>query len=151
MQLWRVMHRRKGLTGIVDHPAKYFPELKNTTVNKADFKFRYNIYRRWLSGNFQMKLLLSRICFNIFKHAAKDNVGTARQYSNPSIGLMGYITALALKRPYSELIEKHFTTIGNDTKFYSVPEQQMSQYAWGYKMINPFAFLLGCWMLKLTE
>ena len=47
---------------------------------------------------------------------------------------MGYVTALAMKKPYAELIEKTLLPqLGMTRSYIHVPEQKMSQYAWGYK------------------
>jgi len=47
---------------------------------------------------------------------------------------MGNVTALAMEKPYTELLEKMlFPALGLNESFIDVPEQQMTQYAWGYK------------------
>ena len=125
----------QGQLLLSDHPAKYFPELKNTAVNKATI---LNLGTYTVGGfplQFPDEVVSQQDMLQYFQRwQPKTNVGTARQYSNPSIGLMGYITALALKRPYSELLEKTlFPQLGLSQSFVQVPEQQMSQYAWGYK------------------
>lgn len=125
----------KGQLLLSDHPAKYFPELKNTAVNKATILNLGTYTAGGFPLQFPDEVVSQQDMLQYFQRwQPKTNVGTARQYSNPSIGLMGYITALALKRPYSELLEKTlFPQLGLSQSFVQVPEQQMSQYAWGYK------------------
>ena len=99
----------KGQLLLSDHPAKYFPELKNTAVNKATILNLGTYTAGGFPLQFPDEVVSQQDMLQYFQRwQPKTNVGTARQYSNPSIGLMGYITALALKRPYSELLEKHF-------------------------------------------
>lgn len=125
----------QGQLSLSDHPAKYFPELKNTMVNRATL---LNL-GTYTAGGFPLQfpddVVQQQDMVKYFQTwQAKTKVGAARQYSNPSIGLMGYVTALAMKKPYSELIEKTLLPqLGMTQSFIRVPEQHMSQYAWGYK------------------
>jgi beta-lactamase class C len=125
----------QGQLSLSDHPAKYFPELKNTAVNRATI-LNLGTYN---AGGFPLQfpddVVRQQDMVKYFQTwQAKTKVGAARRYSNPSIGLMGYVTALAMKKPYSELIEKMLLPqLGMTQSFIRVPEQHMPQYAWGYK------------------
>lgn len=125
----------QGQLLLSDHPAKYFPELKNTAVNKATI---LNL-GTYTAGGFQLQfpdeVVTQQDMVQYFQNwKTKNKIGEARQYSNPSIGLMGYVTALAMKKPYTELIEKTLLPqLGMTQSYIHVPEQKMSQYAWGYK------------------
>ncbi|RLZ10354.1 beta-lactamase [Acinetobacter sp. 2JN-4] len=125
----------QGRLSFSDHPAKYFPELKNTAVNRATI-LNLGTYS---AGDFPLQFPDSVVKQqDMLKYyqtwQLKSQVGTTRQYSNPSIGLMGYVTALAMKKPYAELVEKTlFPQLGMTQSFINVPEQHMPQYAWGYK------------------
>lgn len=125
----------QGRLSFSDHPAKYFPELKNTAVNRATI-LNLGTYS---AGDFPLQFPDSVVKQqDMLKYyqtwQPKSQVGTTRQYSNPSIGLMGYVTALAMKKPYAELVEKTlFPQLGMTQSFINVPEQHMPQYAWGYK------------------
>nr|MBP9788847.1 beta-lactamase [Acinetobacter sp.] len=128
-----------------DHPAKYFPELKNTAVNKATILNLGTYTAGGFPLQFPDEVISQQDMLQYFQTwQPKTKVGAARQYSNPSIGLMGYVTALALKRPYSELLEKTlFPQLGLSQSFIHVPEQQMPQYAWGYKNDQPIRVSAG--------
>lgn len=125
----------QGKLSFSDHPAKYFPELNNTAVNRAT---ALNL-GTYTAGGFPLQfpdeVVTQRDMVKYFqKWQPKTKISVARQYSNPSIGLMGYVTALAMKKPYSELIEKTlFPELGLKQSFIHVPESQMKNYAWGYK------------------
>jgi beta-lactamase class C len=59
--------------------------------------------------------------------------GTHRQYSNPSLGLSGYLAAKGMGKPYDELMEKTLLPqLGLKHTFLNVPQDQMGLYAQGY-------------------
>ncbi|NAR17595.1 class C beta-lactamase [Acinetobacter haemolyticus] len=125
----------QGQLSFSDHPAQYFPELKNTAVNQATL-LNLGTYN---AGGFPLQfpdhVVKQQDMIRYFQEwQSKTKIGAARQYSNPSIGLMGYVTALAMKKPYVELIEQTlFPQLGMTQSFINVPKPYMSQYAWGYK------------------
>ena len=48
--------------------------------------------------------------------------GTFRQYSNPSIGLFGYVVAEALNQPFDKLMEGYlFPALGLSNTYVNVP------------------------------
>nr|WP_032878960.1 class C beta-lactamase [Acinetobacter colistiniresistens] len=125
----------QGQLSLSDHPAKYFPELKNTAVDRATLLNLGTYTAGGFPLQFPDQVVQQQDMIKYFQTwQAKTKVGAARQYSNPSIGLMGYVTARAMKKPYAELLEKTlFPQLGLTQSFIQVPEQQMPQYAWGYK------------------
>lgn len=59
--------------------------------------------------------------------------GTQRLYSNPSLGLFGYLTAQSLKQPFDQLMEKTLLPkLGLKHTYLKVPASQMKLYAQGY-------------------
>ncbi|BDB27200.1 class C beta-lactamase [Cupriavidus sp. P-10] len=59
--------------------------------------------------------------------------GTHRRYSNPSIGLFGYLAARSLGEPFDDLMEKTlFPAFGLKRTYIRVPKPLMADYAWGY-------------------
>lgn len=125
----------QGKLSFSDHPAKYFPELNNTAVNRATILNLGTYTAGGFPLQFPDEVVTQQDMVKYFqKWQPKTKISAARQYSNPSIGLMGYVTALAMKKPYSELIEKTlFPQLGLKQSFIHVPESQMKNYAWGYK------------------
>lgn len=58
--------------------------------------------------------------------------GTQRQYSNPSIGLFGYLAARSLNRPFDQLMQQQiFPALGLVSTYIRVPPDRMDRYAWG--------------------
>ncbi|WP_026094223.1 AVDC family class C beta-lactamase [Acinetobacter venetianus] len=125
----------QGKLSFSDHPAKYFPELNKTAVNRATILNLGTYTAGGFPLQFPDEVVTQQDMVKYFqKWQPKTKISAARQYSNPSIGLMGYVTALAMKKPYSELIEKTlFPQLGLKQSFIHVPESQMKNYAWGYK------------------
>jgi beta-lactamase class C len=63
--------------------------------------------------------------------------GTYRQYSNPSIGLFGYLAARSMGKPFNDLMEeKLFPELGLTHTYIRVPQNQMGNYAYGYSKDN---------------
>lgn len=60
--------------------------------------------------------------------------GTHRTYANPSIGMLGYITAKSMDEGFVALMEgKLFPSLGLKSTFIDVPKLRMADYAQGYK------------------
>lgn len=60
--------------------------------------------------------------------------GSQRLYSNPSIGLFGYLTAASLGEPFAPLLERQlFPQLGMTESYIQMPPAQMARYAWGYR------------------
>lgn len=59
--------------------------------------------------------------------------GSHRQYSNPSLGLFGYLTAKSLGQPFDQaMTQTLLPKLGLQHTWLSVPADQMSLYAQGY-------------------
>lgn len=58
--------------------------------------------------------------------------GSTRVYSNPSIGLFGYLAAKSMGEPFDDLMEqKLFPMLGLQNTHINVPKQRMGDYAFG--------------------
>lgn len=63
--------------------------------------------------------------------------GTHRRYSNPSIGLLGFLAARSMGQPFPTLMEgRLFPALGMSHSYIQVPAQQMPRYAFGYSKDN---------------
>lgn len=59
--------------------------------------------------------------------------GTHRLYSNPSIGLLGFLASESMGEAFERLLEKQlFPKLGMSQTYINVPQEQMSHYAYGY-------------------
>jgi beta-lactamase class C len=62
----------------------------------------------------------------------KYPAGTMRTYANPSIALLGLVTARAMGAPFQTLAEQRlFPALGLQRTFIAVPKAEMPTYAWG--------------------
>ncbi|MBY2936486.1 class C beta-lactamase [Rhizobium leguminosarum] len=60
--------------------------------------------------------------------------GTHRTYANPSIGMLGYITAKSMNDGFVAWMEgKLFPSLGLKSTFIDVPKSRMADYAQGYR------------------
>lgn len=60
--------------------------------------------------------------------------GTHRTYANPSIGMLGYVTAKAMHGDFVALMQgRLFPGLGLKSTFIDVPKARMEDYAQGYK------------------
>ncbi|OCC01519.1 class C beta-lactamase [Labrys sp. WJW] len=58
--------------------------------------------------------------------------GTHRLYSNPSIGLFGYLAAGAMGKPFDDLMQTELLPLlGLSNTYVRVPQERMADYAWG--------------------
>jgi len=127
-----------GKLSLDDHPDKYMPQLKGSAINKASL-LHLGTYSAGglplqapdeVSDNHQMIAY-----FQQWKPDAAP--GAQRRYSNPSIGLFGHVTGLALKSSFADAMETQiFPQLGLTSSYIRVPEAAMVNYAWGYNKAN---------------
>lgn len=63
--------------------------------------------------------------------------GTSRVYANPSVGLLGMVTANAMGGPFEALAQDLFHDLGLKRTYITVPQSEMKSYAWGYRDDKP--------------
>jgi len=73
--------------------------------------------------------------------------GAVRQYSNPSVALLGHLTSQAMGGSFADLVQRAlFEPLGLRSTFIDVPATQMNRYSWGYDRqlkqvrVNPGVF-----------
>lgn len=83
--------------------------------------------------------------------------GTMRRYSNPSIGLFGYLAAQAMQTPFdTAMTQQILPKLGLRHTWIHVPAAQMGHYAWGYAKddkpirVNPGVFDVESYGIKTT-
>ena len=77
--------------------------------------------------------------------------GSQRLYSNPSIGLFGYLAARSLGQPFERLMEQQvFPALGLEQTHLDVPEAALAQYAQGYGKDDRYGSVPARWMPKAT-
>jgi beta-lactamase class C len=137
-----------GKLSLDDHPGKFMPELRHSGVDTATLLNLGTFTAGGLPLQFPDDLRTDaemKTYFRQWKPSAKPD--TQRQYSNPSIGLLGYVAALAMKTSFSALVETEiFPRLGLRHSYIHIPAAAMSNYAWGYNKagkpirVNPGMF-----------
>lgn len=123
-----------GRLSFADHPSKYWPDLKDTEIDQVNLLQLLT----YTSGNLPLQLpehiKTHQELFTYFKSfKIKYPVGEYRQYSNPSIGLFGHLTAQAMQIPFSTLLETIvFPKLQLKHTYIDIPDQEKKHYTMGY-------------------
>lgn len=121
-----------GALSLEDKPGKYLPALKGSAVDRASLLELGTYTAGGLPLQFPDQVTSEETMLAYFRQWQPDAApGMQRRYSNPSIGLMGRATALALKSDFGAALETQlFPRFGMRNSFVRVPAQ--ASYAWGY-------------------
>lgn len=115
------------------HPGAYLRQLRGSAIDKASVLNLGTYTAGGLPLQFPDQVSNDQMItyFRQWKPAAGP--GTQRTYSNPSLGLFGYITGVALKQDFVTAVESHLLpALGLTHSFINVPDSAMPDYAWGY-------------------
>ncbi len=128
-----------GKLSLDANPGRYLPGLKGRPIDRATLLHLGTHTAGGLPLQFPDAVGDDSAAFAFF-HGWKAEVppGTVRQYSNPSIGLLGAVTAAAMKDDFGKLIEtKLLRPLGMRHTYIDVPPHMMADYAWGYREGRP--------------
>lgn len=128
----------RGKISLDDHPGKYMPQLRGSDLDDASLLHLGTYTAGGLPLQFPDAVendVEMATYFAQWKPSAAP--GAQRRYSNPSIGLLGHVTSLAMNGDFADLVEaKLFPKLGLDHSYIRVPESEMDRYAWGYNKAN---------------
>ncbi|MBJ9953535.1 beta-lactamase [Acinetobacter baumannii] len=121
-----------------DHPGKYLPALKDSQINKVTLLQLATYTTGNLPLQFPDQIKTDAQTLKYFQDWKINRpIGQFRQYSNPSIGLFGEVTAKAMNMPFSTLLEQViFPQLQLQHSYVNVPKSQQSNYAFGYDQNN---------------
>ena len=126
-----------GKLSLDDHPGQYMPLLKGTPIDQASLLNLGTYTAGDLPLQFPDEISDAQMTDYFRQWKPHAPPGEQRKYSNPSIGLLGHITALALKTDFNDAIENQlFPQLGLKGSYIRVPENAMASYAWGYDKAN---------------
>jgi beta-lactamase class C len=130
--------RAQGKLSFDDHPGKYIPQLKGSAIDRVSLLELGTYTAGGLPLQMPDEVTDDAQMLAYFRewtpHAAP---GAQRRYSNPSIGLFGHVTALALHSGFAEAAEgRLFPALGLMHSHVRVPAVAMADYAWGYNSAN---------------
>lgn len=122
-----------GKLQLHDHPGRHLPQLKGRPIDSATLLHLGTYTAGGLPLQFPAQVVSDAAAIDYFRTWQADaRPGTVRQYSNPSIGLLGAVTAAAMKDRFATLIEAQLLPrLGMRRTFIHVPPFAMADYAWG--------------------
>nr|WP_248287315.1 class C beta-lactamase [Massilia antarctica] len=122
-----------GKLSLDEHPGTYMPELKGSPIDKMTVLNLGTYTGSGLPLQFPDEVTDATMTDYFRQWKTQAAAGAQRRYSNPSLGLFGHLTALALKSDFSDAMEQQlFPQLGMKTSYLRVPESAMVNYAWGY-------------------
>lgn len=127
-----------GKLSLDDHPGKYMPLLKGSAIDKASVLHLGTYTAGGLPQQVPDEVKTDEQMPGYFRQWKADAApGKQRRYSNPSLGLFGHLTALALKEDFADVMEgRIFPQLGLKHSYVRVPQSAMADYAWGYDKVN---------------
>jgi beta-lactamase class C len=122
-----------GKLSLDDHPGKYITQLQGSAIDKASL---LNL-GTYTAGGLPLQVpeaVTNAGMASYFREWKPSAIPSAqRRYSNPSIGLLGHVTALSMNGDFADLIETEvFPKLGLNHSYIRIPEAEMDNYAWGY-------------------
>lgn len=127
-----------GKLSLTDSPARYLPQLRGRALEQVTL---LNLATH-TAGGFPLQLpdevRDSQRLMRYFKAwAPAYPAGTRRTYANPSIGLLGVISARQLDMSYRSALEQLlFPALGLQNTYVQVPPSRQEYYAQGYTRDN---------------
>ncbi|MFG6246962.1 class C beta-lactamase [Vibrio diabolicus] len=126
--------QEKGKLNMDDKVKDYIPELENSVLGNTKLVHVATYTAGGLPLQFPSKVTNDAEMMQYYKTWKPEyEAGTKRKYSNPSIGLFGYIGALSMKSDYTEMMETLILPeLGMTNTFVDVPKDKLNNYAFGY-------------------
>ncbi|ELA6769555.1 beta-lactamase [Vibrio alginolyticus] len=126
--------QEKGKLDMDDKVKDYIPELENSALGNTKLVNVATYTAGGLPLQFPREVTNDAEMMQYYKTWKPEyEAGTKRKYSNPSIGLFGYIGALSMKSDYTEMMETVILPeLGMTNTFVDVPKDKLNNYAFGY-------------------
>ncbi|MCS0173830.1 class C beta-lactamase [Vibrio alginolyticus] len=126
--------QEKGKLDMDDKVKDYIPELENSALGNTKLVNVATYTAGGLPLQFPSEVTNDVEMMQYYKTWKPEyEAGTKRKYSNPSIGLFGYIGALSMKSDYTEMMETVILPeLGMTNTFVDVPKDKLNNYAFGY-------------------
>lgn len=123
-----------GDLSLGDHPGRYIPQLQDRPIDQANLLHLGTYTAGGLPLQFPNEISDDERMIDFFRQWTPiASPGTQRRYSNPSIGLLGRVTALAMGSAFADAVETQLLpALGLNHSYVRVPERALSDYAWGY-------------------
>ena len=127
--------QESGKLSLQDHPGRYIPRLKGHPIDRATILNLGTYTAGGLPLQFPDHVSDNRTALAYFQLWKADAMpGTFRTYSNPSMGLLGAVTAAAMKGRFADLVETQLLPkFGMNHTYIRVPSRAMGDYAFGHR------------------
>ncbi|UFN71416.1 beta-lactamase [Vibrio alginolyticus] len=151
--------QEKGKLDMDDKVKDYIPELENSALGNTKLVHVATYTAGGLPLQFPSEVTNDAEMMQYYKTWQPEyEAGTKRKYSNPSIGLFGYIGALSMKSDYTEMMETVILPeLGMTNTFVDVPKDKLNNYAFGYSFegkpvrVNPGILDAQAYGIKSTS
>nr|WP_229505824.1 class C beta-lactamase [Massilia genomosp. 1] len=121
-----------GKLSLDAHPSAYMAQLKGSDIDKASVLNLGTYTAGGLPLQFPEDIKDAQMPDYFQQWKAQAAPGTQRRYSNPSLGLFGQVTALALGSDFDDAMKQLFAQLGLTSSYLHVPSSAMANQAWGY-------------------
>ncbi|WP_201501179.1 class C beta-lactamase [Psychrobacter cibarius] len=127
-----------GTLTLEDTADKYIPYLKNSTIGNTNLINLATYSAGGLPLQVPDEIRNNKELLSYYKSwQPVFSVNSKRLYSNASIGLFGYISALSMDADYTQLMEeKILPSLNMPNTFINVPNDKMADYAFGYNAVG---------------
>jgi beta-lactamase class C len=124
----------RGTLPFSDNASKYLPALAGSSFDRISLLDLATYTAGGLPLQFPDDVTDQKTMIGYYKNWRPTYpAGTHRLYSNPSIGLFGYLAARSMGKPFDDLMEQTlFPALGLARSYIKVPQGQMGNYAYGY-------------------
>jgi beta-lactamase class C len=146
-----------GELSLDDHPGRYILQLKGRAIDRATLMHLGTYTAGGLPLQFPDEVRDDAAAIAYLRDWKADAPpGKVRAYSNPSIGLLGAVTATAMQDRFATLVETRLLPqFGMSHSYIHVPPDAMADYAWGERdgkpvRVNPGAFDDEAYGIKTT-
>jgi beta-lactamase class C len=123
-----------GQLSLNDHPGKYLPQIKGSAFDQVTLM---NLGTH-TAGGFPLQVPdavqnTAQLMEYLQAWQPQYPAGAKRTYANPSIGMLGMITAKAMNMPFEQTMEQQLLPgLGLGNTWLTVPASKMPLYAQGY-------------------
>jgi beta-lactamase class C len=123
-----------GKLSLNDHPGQYLPQFKGSAFDKVTLMH----LATHTAGGFPLQVPNEvqnndQLMAYLKAWQPQYPAGSKRTYANPSIGMLGMITAKAMDMPFEQAMEQQLLPrLGLDNSYLNVPSEKMALYAQGY-------------------
>jgi beta-lactamase class C len=124
----------RGTLSFSHHASRYLPALAGSSFDRISLLDLATYTAGGLPLQFPDDVTDQKTMIGYYKSWRPTYpAGTHRLYSNPSIGLFGYLAARSMGKPFDDLMEQTlFPALGLARTYIKVPQDQMGNYAYGY-------------------